>query len=50
MLPSPFLNLVRCEIGSLVLPLLNVAALAKATGHATGDYVGDTGAPRIGSE
>jgi len=33
-----------------VLPVLNVAGLAKATGRPTGDPVGDTGAPRIVSE
>jgi len=46
-LPSPILNLVRCKIGSLRLPVLNVTALAKATGRPTGNPIGDTEAPRI---
>jgi len=48
--PSPILNFMRCEKGSLVLAVLNLAALVKATARPTGEPVGDTGAPRIVSE
>jgi len=41
---------VRCEISSLVHPVLNVAALTKATGCSIGDPVWDNGAPHIVSE